>query len=418
MNRVLSALQVAALLVSASYGIGFLFGSGEMALTHGMAGSIYGLATAVGMLLLSLFAARLWRGGIAVWDLFGRSYGPAMKNVVALLSIIWMAGVLAAQIHGGVAIMKLLGLGEWRAFAIVLTGVFVASRLNLRMASTVFAVFLFGSGIVLLYVLVSSSGGAFYVRSPALFVRDLDTFSVASLVSIVVAVVALVCTGADYHQFLFAARRPTDATMGCLSAFVILVALSFVPASVVLGLQHDGGLTTLGDGKQAIPLALSYAATRLGISVLGAVFLIGLLGAALGSGAAIVRAMTSALGAATGGRASAERFWPSALVLAIGAALAIRGQGIVATMVSVNIIYIASIALTFACLIAGVPLTARSAAGILAAGFVVSTSVYALSWLQLIGGDTDLLSLLAGLGASGLVLAREVLARWRTPLKV
>ena len=32
-TRVLGALQVAALLVSASYGIGFLFGSGEAALT-------------------------------------------------------------------------------------------------------------------------------------------------------------------------------------------------------------------------------------------------------------------------------------------------------------------------------------------------------------------------------------------------
>jgi solute:Na+ symporter, SSS family len=88
MDRALSSLQVAALLVSASYGIGFLFGSGEMALTHGMGSSIYGLATAIGMLMLmlmlTLFAARLWRGGMAVWDLFGQSYGATVKNSVAL----------------------------------------------------------------------------------------------------------------------------------------------------------------------------------------------------------------------------------------------------------------------------------------------------------------------------------------------
>ncbi len=40
MNRALGSLQVAALLVSASYGIGFLFGSGELALSHGMAASM------------------------------------------------------------------------------------------------------------------------------------------------------------------------------------------------------------------------------------------------------------------------------------------------------------------------------------------------------------------------------------------
>src|SRR5690349_990608 len=116
MDRTLGTFQVAALLVSASYGIGFLFGSGEMALAHGMAGSLYGVATAAGMLLLTLVAARVWHGGTAIWDLFGQACGPAMKNVVALLSIVWMAGVLAAQIHGGVAIMRLLGLDEWLAF--------------------------------------------------------------------------------------------------------------------------------------------------------------------------------------------------------------------------------------------------------------------------------------------------------------
>ena len=47
MSRALGSLQVAALLVSASYGIGFLFGSGELALSHGMAGSIYGVAEPV-----------------------------------------------------------------------------------------------------------------------------------------------------------------------------------------------------------------------------------------------------------------------------------------------------------------------------------------------------------------------------------
>ena len=83
-ERTLGSLQVAALLVSASYGIGFLFGSGELALMHGMAGSIYGVATAVGMLVLALFASRLWRAGLPIWEMFGRAYGHRLQGAVAL----------------------------------------------------------------------------------------------------------------------------------------------------------------------------------------------------------------------------------------------------------------------------------------------------------------------------------------------
>lgn len=405
LQRSLRALQVAALLVSASYGIGFLFGSGEMALTHGMGGSLYGLATAFGMLLLAGFAAPLWRQGVAVWDLFGQAYGPALRNCVALLSVVWMAGVLAAQIHGGVAILRLLGVREWTAFALVLVGVLVASRLHLVMASKVFAVFLLGSAAVLLHVLLTGSGGAIYVQSPALLLRDLGTFRAGTLASITIAVVALVCTGSDYHQFLLAARRPVDATLGCLLAAGILAIFSFVPAAVVLGLRQDGGLAGLADSKQVIPMALTHAAARLGMPVLGPVFLIGLLGAALGSGAAVLRAMASALIAATAGKTTERQLWPSIAALVLGGALALRGQGIVATMVSVNILYIASIAVPFACLLAGRPLSTRSAMGAMGGGLLAALLVYVLGWRNTPGIDEDLRSLLAGLGASAVVPA-------------
>ncbi len=103
-DRNLGGLQVAVLLVSASYGIGFLFGSGELALRHGMAGSIYGVATAAGMFILAFVGRRLWVGGVPVWEWFGRAYGLRLQRAVALLSVVWMAGVLAAQIHGGAAV--------------------------------------------------------------------------------------------------------------------------------------------------------------------------------------------------------------------------------------------------------------------------------------------------------------------------
>lgn len=403
MKHELNAFQVAALLVSASYGIGFLFGSGELAISNGMAGSIYGLATAGGMLLLATFAGRLWRSGRPIWDLFGAAYGPTLKNAVALLSVVWMAGVLAAQIHGGVALLRLLGLFPGASYAGVLAGIFVASRLNLRLASTVFSAFLLASGVVLVYALLSGGGGAIYVQAPARFVADLHTFSTGAIASILIAVVALVCTGADYHQFVLAAQRSRVATWGCLLAGLVLVALSFLPASVVIALQLDGGLSGLADSKQVIPYALTHAASQLGGVGTGSVLLLGLFAAALGSGAAIVRAMAGAISATVGGF-SMTSAWLTSASLAIGAVLALRGQGIVATMVSVNVLYIASIGLAFVCLLAGRPLSVRAARSAVLTGFVVSFGVYALSWVGILLPDADLTALCLGALASGLAV--------------
>ncbi|MGM9489665.1 hypothetical protein [Ideonella sp. YS5] len=412
MQRTLNAVQVAALLVSASYGIGFLFGSGELALQHGMGGSIYGLATALGMLLLTIFAARLWRTGMPIWDLFGRAYGSALKNCVALLSVIWMAGVLAAQVHGGVAIVKLLGLGEVAAYALVLPSIFLASRMNLQAASAVFACFLAASGLVLIYALVTGQGGAIYIAGPVRLVADLPTFRPGALIAIVIAVVALVCTGADYHQFVLAAKAPKGAVLGCLLAGLCLVAVSFLPASIVLGLKEGGNLAGLDDPKQVIPFALLREAGRFG-SAFANILLVGLSAAALGSGAAILRAMTSALGSATEGRRAATDPRLAAVALGIGTFLALRDQGIVATMVSVNVVYIGSITAVFAALLSGHVLTSKQAGTTMLSGFVGSFGVYVADWAGSTPGwgDSDLLSLAGGLVASTMVLGAQSAGR-------
>lgn len=402
MTRSLNAVQVAALLVSASYGIGFLLGSGEMTMTHGMGGSIYGLATALGMFLLATFAGRVWRSGLAIWDFFGEAFGDGTKKVVALLSVVWMAGVLAAQIHGGVAITKLLGLSSTLAYSVVLLSIFAASRLNLKTASTVFALFLLASALVLALALIKGNGGDIFLEGPQRFIADVPSIGVGATISIFIAVAALVCTGADYHQFVLAAKRPASAVSGCLLAAVCLAAVSFLPSAVVLGFKESGDLAGLNDPKQIIPYILSREVGHLGAVVSG-LFLLGLSGAALGSGAAITRAMTSALSSATAGNKMASPNMLRFVALALAAALASRDQGIIATMVSVNVIYIGSIAIVFMALLVGWKLPTAQAAGAMGAGFFASLSVYMALWGGLKFKDGDLTSLVAGLAASGTV---------------
>ena len=401
-DRNLGSLQVAALLVSASYGIGFLFGSGELALRHGMAGSIYGVATAVGMFVLALVGRRLWIAGVPVWEWFGRAYGPRLQRAVALLSVVWMAGVLAAQIHGGAAVASLLGLSHVSSFVVVLCLIFFASRMNLRFASMVFALCLLSSAVVLVYALVVTDGWSLYLRALPEFSHDLATFSGPRLLAMTLAVSLLVCTGADYHQFLLAARRSSSAVAGCILAGIALIAVGFLPSALVVTMQQAGALAELPDAKQVIPLLLARVTAALGPGT-DKVMLVALSAAALGSGAAILRAMASALASAVPGRLPDRHPVLSLLALAVGAAVAGRGQGIVDTMVSVNVIYIASIAICLAALIRGTALSSRHAATIMAAGFVASVGVYVAGWAGWISGDSDVASLGAGLGASAIV---------------
>lgn len=397
MDRVLSSVQIAALLVSASYGIGFLFGSGELALIHGMAGSIYGIATGFGMLALALVAKPLWKIGLPVWDLFGRAYGTQLRDLVAALSLVWMAGVLAAQIHGGVAIARLLGVPDPYGLIIVLGLIYAAAQMSLRIASGFFAGCLLLSGVVLVYTLVASDGLALYREAVPRFMEDLDTFSSTQLGTISLAVCLLVITGADYHQFVMSGRTARSAVVGCIIAGVALILIGFLPATVVLAVQTTGMLVDMPDGKQVIPWVLSRAVGNLA-GGLGAAMLVALSLAALGSGAAILRAMASAM-STTQSVKNRPRL-ASAAALIIGATLASRDQGIVETMVSVNIIYLASVGVCIVALLAEIGLTPQRARATMVAGLVVSGCVYAAGWLGLLASHADALSLGAGLAAS------------------
>lgn len=402
MERALGSFQIAALLVSASYGIGFLFGTGELALAHGMAGSIYGIATAFGMLALAAVARPLWSSGLSVWDLFGKAYGAHLRGWVAVLSLVWMAGVLAAQIHGGVAVARLLGLADPYGLLVVLSLVFVASRMDLRVASGVFSACLLASGLVLVYALFVSGGVGHFTQAVPEFLADMDTFRPTQFWTVSLAVCLLVVTGADYHQFLMSGESARSAVMGCLLACIALLLIAFLPSAVVLAMQASGALTDLPDGKQVIPWALSQV-VETWAEGLGSAMLLALSLAALGSGAAILRAMSSAIGATLPKRYASQPWMASTMALFLGALLATREQGIVETMVSVNIIYIASIGVCFAALLTNIRLSLEQACSTMAAGLLVSGGIYAAGGIGLLDERTDTLSLILGLSTSASV---------------
>lgn len=406
--RTLGALQVAALLVSASYGIGFLFGSGEYALRYGMAGAIYGVATGLGMIAMATFAGRLWQAGRAVWDLLGDRSGDRVRRLVALLSIVWMAGVLAAQIHGAVAVVRLLGAGPVAAHAVAVALIFAASRFELRAASLVFAACLAASAVVLLFALARSGGVELYAVSLPAFAHALPSLGVVQAFTVAIGVGLLVCTGADYHQFVLAARGPGAAVRGCLLAGAGLLLLAFLPPSVVLSAVAQPSWPGVADAKQVVPQALSLSATELAAAA-GPVMLGVLAMAALGSGAAVLRAMVSALQATRPRQASTSPVVLAAIATAVATALTATGLPIVDTMVSVNVVYIASVGVSLFGLLRGGDGDQVDETWSIAAGFIGAVVAFIPTWAGWSLPNVELIALLVGLASA--TVARVALHR-------
>lgn len=393
----LSALQVATLLVSASYGIGFLFGSGEVALQWGMAGSIYAMVTALGIAVLAFAAPQLWRNGLQIWQVLGAAYGAKVCKLVALLSVVWMSGVLAAQIHGGVAVVKLMGLSTLPAYALMLALIFAASRMHLALAARVFALCLAASSLLLLYALFSVDGVPVLLHAVPSFAADLPRIPWVRLWVIILAIAPLVVTGADYQQFVMAAKSPRVAVLGCLMAAGFLFLFGFLPAAVVVAYQSGPAAAQPASGNQIMPFIMAGVAQRLDAGH-GWVVLAGLLTAALGSAAAIVRAMSSAALSAI----DSERR-PGGVQLAmvlLGGMIASRGQAIIDTMVALNVVYLGAIGVVFAAQFTRWKIPAQGAWFAMLAGFSASLIGYLLGWAGLTTLDIDLLSLVAGVLAS------------------
>lgn len=401
----LGPLQVAALLVSASYGIGFLFGSGELAVSYGMAGCLYPWLTAIGMLLLASLAGRVWQLGMPLWDVFGRCYGPAVKRYVALLSMIWMTGVLAAQIQGASTTLSLTSVSHPLSLPIVLTLIVIAAHLRLGLASKVFSLCLLASSVVLLVAVIDLRGLDTYLHALPRFAADLPRVGSAQVATMTIAVVFLVLTGADYQQFIIAASNRADAWLGCALAAVALMIVGALPAAAVLAAMNAGLVAHTVNAKEAIPLVLAHMSDRLGHGA-GAAMLLTLLAAALGSGAAIVRAMTDAVLALSAAPRAHARLRVSIALVLLGGVVATRGQAIVETMVDLNIVYIASIAPLFAYQLLKIDVPALAAQRSLLAGFAVSSALYATKWMGFVSGHVEMAFLGAGILAS--VLALEI----------
>lgn len=377
-DRTLSVWHVASLLVSTSCGIGFLLGTGELALHRGMAASLYAVATAAGLLVLAFAAPRFWKTGQSIWAYFGMLYGPTVSHQIALLSLIWMTGVLSAQIRGASSMLALSGMPHTASIVTIDCLVIGLSFMRLSWLSGLFAFCMCGCSVLLAYVLIRTHSLTAWLHAPASFVESIRAQPEVHVGLTLLSVVAMVVCGADYQQFPIDARTPTGARIGCLIAAVIVFAVGFLPASAVIasaGLWHLG---TLPDPVQVVPRLLVLSLGTSSCIAAVAVVLI-LLTTALGSACSILRAMTDATATLPYG----SRF-PSGIhrTLPICAAtlVAVHGQSMIGTMVTLNIVYLAAAGPLLGLSLFRLQVSDKAARHSMLTGLIIASTCLLIEW--------------------------------------
>jgi solute:Na+ symporter, SSS family len=378
-ERTLTASQVASMLVSTSCGVGFLLGTGELALQQGMSACLYPIATALGLTVLALVARSLWTDGQSIWTRFDQRYGASVGSRVALLSLVWMTGVLAAQIRGGCALLALVGFTPTAALVLIDGTLIALSIMRLSWLSVGFAICMLASNATLVGSLVEAGGVDFWLHAPVHFVETLQQQAPPGTGLTLISIALMVVCGADYQQFLIVARTPAAARAGCILAAATVFTLGFLPACAVITASAVGHLDHLGDPVQAIPVLLIHTLSGNSASIPRIPVVIMLISTALGSGCAILRAMSDAT--ATLGRPSVMRpIWSRILPVVSASLVASRGQSLVEMMVDLDIVYITAVGPLLALSLLKIHVSDKAANSAITAGSAIAMSCYLIQW--------------------------------------
>lgn len=418
-NRRLGFLPLAALIVSAHYGMGFLMGTAEQAQILGAAGSLYAVSVGLGVLALLLLAKFYWTGVEQLWVLLGDRYGRSVLVLVGVMSWASLIGVEAAQIVSGSAILSVLGLPT-AAGMVSLTLLFLLmSLLPVEKASWLVQGLLVVNVLSLLWGLVALHGGDVYGRSPLEFWPALHQVRLTELIGVSVSTILVVLIDVKHLQFVVEAKTLRSLRWGCVLAALLLTAMAFLPTAEVLAAQRSGVLPPDLPGREIIPYVLAWlggGADHLS----GQLLLISLVVPALGVGSSILRVQTRTL---MDFEVLPPARWSQGLFSVtnalLGLAIALKGGSLVGLIVQFYSAYVAAAWVPFGAYLLAEKgyflFSNRSVRIALTCSTIASLSTLITTLIQpdwVLGGSAELDIMIVGLGCglTGL-LGCEVLER-------
>jgi SSS family solute:Na+ symporter len=293
-NRRLNAFSLAALLVSAHYGLGFILGTAEKSLTLGTAGSLYAISLGLGMIALLGLAKFYWTKVEQIWTLLGNRYGNGVKILVGLIAWSGVIGIEAVQMISGAFILKVLGAPVLPSMVVLAILFTIISLLPVEKASWIFQGLLVVNLLAMLYGLWVLHALPDYLRSPLEFIPSIALVSPPKIVGTSLCTILLVLLDMKCQQFVVQAKDIRSAYQGCLLAAISLLLLALLPSSVVVAALKAGILPTGIDGKETLPFILLWIGGGTD-TPLGIILIMSLLVPALGVGSSLLRVQTKTI---------------------------------------------------------------------------------------------------------------------------
>ena len=299
-GRRLGVVMGGGALAATHFGGGALLGGAEHGFTYGASGVWYGVSTGIGLLVLGFVTAKRFRrlALFTVPDYLEERYGgKAVRLLGALLSLVALVGILAAQVNAASRAFGILGLGGLGA-PVVAVGVFVAytalGGLWAASISDVVQITIATVGVLIAGVVVimrSASEGGLESLLVAKGVTESYFNPVGEGPSFVLwlllPTVMYTLIGQDFYQRLFATKSATVAKVSALGAGLFLVVISVLPVLIGMGARALSADTMRPDD------ALPWVLTELMHPVIGGFILAAVLAAVMSTADSLLTAATS-----------------------------------------------------------------------------------------------------------------------------
>lgn len=274
-DRTFSVFSITLTLIATQLGAGMIFGTAQEAYHRGLSGIAYVMGMAIGLIILGLgVGARLRSLEISTTaELFETKYGSkGLRKIAAIISIMTMGGILAAQIVASRQLFStLFDLSPvWlMLFWLAIIGYTTFGGLRAVIATDILQV---------VFIVVVFTGVLFYIIPLNEFssTMSINIGENSSLVSegffaTLIAPVLFSMIEQDLAQRFFAARTKKVATISALLAALFLILYAFVP--ILLGMHAKASGITFLPGQSPLVLMFQTNLSSFGMTVIACALL-------------------------------------------------------------------------------------------------------------------------------------------------